>query len=358
MSNFSSISLNNFRSYAQKSLSLSGGVTIIVGPNGSGKTNIVEALYVLCSGGSFRNADRDMIKHGEPWFRLEATYGDRSRVLTCKADELSKIEKQWLLDGSKKARLPHSHRLPVVLFEPDHLRLLRESPSHRRDYLDALLAKIQPDFIWLKHQFERVLLQRNMILKKRLPPTLRDDHLFAWDIKFVDLAEQIVSRRCALLGEFNRQMSQIYSSIAGKNHDVKAQYQSTVSAEDYRAGLLRALQQNAWLDAERGFTTVGPQRDDFAILLDNSLAATSASRGEIRSLLLSLKIIELQKIEEAYKTPPLLLLDDVFSELDSSRRSALAKLADQYQTFITTTDADIVAGNFSGGYEIIKTSEL
>lgn len=355
MSNFSSLYLCNFRSYEDKNLNLGGGVTIIVGPNGSGKTNIIEALFVLSSGGSFRGNDRDMVKHNQPWFRLEAACGRQQRVLTCKKDADSKTEKQWLLDGAKKVRLPHNQRLPVVLFEPDHLRLLRESPSHRREYLDALLAKIQPDFTWLKHQFERVLLQRNIILKSRLPRALRDDQLFAWDIKFVELAEQIVNRRQTLVDEFDQKLSGVYSAIANRPCHAAIKYQSTIYSQDYRASLLRALQQNANQDSERGFTSVGPHRDDFIISLENALAAASASRGEIRSLLLSLKIIELEKIHQIYKTPPLLLLDDVFSELDSSRRRALAQLAKDHQTFITTTDAEAVAGNFGQGYEVIET---
>ncbi len=357
MGSFSSLRLCNFRSYVDKNLSLDSGVTIIVGPNGSGKTNIIEALFVLSAGGSFRGNDRDMVMHQQPWFRLEAVCGQQQRVLTCKTDAGSKIEKQWLLDGSKKARLPHGQRLPVVLFEPDHLRLLRESPSHRRDYIDALLSKIQPDFTWLKHQFERVLMQRNIILKSRLPRAMRDDQLFAWDIKFVELAEQIFRRRQSLINEFDQKLSDVYSSIANRPHQATIRYQSTIFGQDYRANLLCALQQNANQDSERGFTSVGPHRDDFVVLLDNSLASTSASRGEIRSLLLSLKIIELQKMHEIYKTPPLLLLDDVFSELDSSRRSALAQLAKDHQTFITTTDAEAIAGNFGQGYEVIETSE-
>lgn len=355
MAGYRALTLHNFRSYTEYSAEFSDGVTIIVGPNGSGKTNLLEALYVLSHGTSFRGADRDMVRRDGDWFRLEATYDGLERVMTCQLGIDAKIEKQFVLDGVKKARLLHAQRVPVVLFEPDHLRLLRESPSHRREYIDTLLAKLKPDFTWTKHQFERVLLQRNNILKRRLPPAQRDDQLFVWDIKFAELAEQIVRQRKELVAKWNEAMGGVYSDIARRTHTVRVDYESTVDAEDYRAGLLKLLQHNAARDSERGFTTVGPHRDDIVVYLDDAPAATAASRGEMRSLLLSLKIIELRMLHELNDAPPLLLLDDVFSELDASRRQALAALAKDYQTLITTTDADAIIEHFLDGYNIIAT---
>ncbi len=352
---YSSLTLHNFRSYAEYSVEFEPAVNIIVGPNGSGKTNMLEALYVLSAGTSFRGVDRDMVARGSDWFRLEAAHGGLQRVMTCQIEPDSKVDKQFTIDGVKKARLLPAQRVPVVLFEPEHLRLLRDSPSHRREFMDVLLAKLQPDYTWLKHQFERVLLQRNNILKRRLPPAMRDDQLFVWDIKFAELAEQITSRRRALVAQFAEQISEVYSGIARHTHHVDLAYESTVTGSDYRASLLKALQTNAARDSERGFTTVGPHRDELLVALDGAAAATAASRGEMRSLLLSLKIIELRLLHAHHDTPPLLLLDDVFSELDSSRRQALAALAKDYQTLITTTDADAIIEHFLDGYHIIAT---
>lgn len=356
MAAYHSLTLHNFRSYSEYSVEFEPGVNIIVGPNGSGKTNLLEALYVLSHGSSFRANDRDMIRHGSDWFRLEGLYDDSQRTLTCQLTPDGRIDKQCTLDGAKKARLTHAQRVPVVLFEPDHLRLLRASPSHRREYLDTLLAKLQPDFTWLKHQFERVLLQRNNILKRRLPPKQREDQLFVWDIKFAELAEHIVRRRQALVAAFAADMAEVYSTIARREHTVGVVYQNSLpDTADYRASLLRALQASAGTDSERGFTTIGPHRDDLAVTLDNAPAASTASRGEIRSLLLSLKIMELRQLHNVGDIAPLLLLDDVFSELDTARRQALASLAKDYQTLITTTDADAIVEHFLEGYKVIAT---
>lgn len=355
MGAYASLTLYNFRSYGEYSVEFGAGVNIIVGPNGSGKTNMLEALYVLSHGTSFRGTDREMIAHAGDWFRLEAAYDGLQRTMTAQVDTQGKLDKQFTLDGVKKARLMHAQRIPVVLFEPEHLRLLRASPSHRRDYLDTLLAKLQPDFTWVKHQFERVLLQRNNILKRRLPPAQRDDQLFVWDIKFAELAEQIVQRRQELVQHFGARMSEVYSTIARRDHTVKLTYENTVPGEDYRNNILKLLQANTQHDSDRGFTTVGPHRDELVVALDGAAAASAASRGEMRSLLLALKIIELRMLHEHFEVAPLLLLDDVFSELDASRRQALAQLAQDYQTLITTTDADAIVEHFLEGYNVIAT---
>ncbi|HSW80952.1 MAG TPA: DNA replication/repair protein RecF [Candidatus Saccharimonas sp.] len=354
MASFHSLRLQHFRSYADYTVEFSDGVNIIVGPNGSGKTNLLEALYVLATGGSFRGHDRDLLKHRQEWFRIDGQYGEEQRSLTYRQNG-DTAEKQFVIDGAKKARLTHQQRLPVVLFEPDHLRLLRESPSKRRDYLDALLTRLQPDFAWLKHQFERVLTQRNAMLKRRLPSFQLEDQLFAWDIKFVELAEQIVARRERLVADLQAQASDVYSSIARKPHVVALEHQSIVGGTNYHDSLLRALSERLTRDVERGFTSVGPHRDDFSVLLDGAPAANAASRGETRSLLLTLKIIELRLVADQQDATPLLLLDDVFSELDAARRHALAELAKSYQTLITTTDADAIIEHFQGGYRIIAT---
>ncbi len=351
---YTSIRLQSFRSYSDYSADLKNGVTIVVGPNGSGKTNLLESLFVLSTGSSFRAHDRELLMHDREWFRIDGAWDDQTRVLTYRALG-DKIEKQFIIDGAKKARLTHAWRVPVVLFEPDHLRLLRSSPTSRRDYVDGLLTKLQPDFTWLKHQFERTLLQRNNVLKKRLPPTVRDDQLFVWDVKFADLAEQVVVRRQQLIAQLNMRLADVYSTIAGKKSTAELTYQSTAEQLDYRAALLRALQQSIERDHLRGFTGVGPQRDDFSIALNGEPAAATASRGEVRSLLLALKMIELTLLESRADQQPLLLLDDVFSELDTSRRRALASLARQYQTIITTTDADAVAQHFGNDYQRIST---
>jgi len=350
------LTLQNFRSYDSYAVALSQGVTIVVGPNGSGKTNLLEALYVVSTGSSFRASDRDLVRRDAPWFRIEAQHDDDLRVLTYSLEE-TQSPKHFNLDGVKRVRLSHQQKIPVVLFEPDHLRLLSGPPSARRDYLDGVLSRLQPDFARARSQFERALLQRNNILKhaERRSPVV-DDQLFVWNIKLAELSEQIAERRLGLIEFINQHIDELYSHIADMPSKVHLEYESELSAGHYKQAMLTRLDSQLDKDIARGFTGVGPHRDDFAVHLNGARSDVTASRGEMRSLLLTLKMIELQLLSDQSTRPPLLLLDDVFSELDSVRRRTLAMLARPYQTIITTTDADIVKDYFDKDVSIIETA--
>lgn len=354
---YHSLSLKNFRSYSDHSVQLSPSVNIIVGPNGSGKTNLLEALYVLSQGTSFRVSDKDLVQHGQEWLRLEAVYEDKLRVMKYKLGDTP--PKEFNLDGVKKQRLTHQQRVPLVLFEPNELRLLNGSPQRRRDYIDALVGRLWPAAARLKGQYERALLQRNNIIRQAAerPSGVFDDQFFVWDIKLSEYAAGLVERRLELIKTWNERLSELYSSIAGAQHQVKVVYKSGILAEDYKTALLQQLTARRQADIARGFTSIGPHRDDLVIVLNDADASLSASRGELRTLVLAIKIIELNLLNELSDKRPLLLLDDVFSELDAVRRRALAELARDFQTIITTTDADVVADYFASGYHLIDVSD-
>lgn len=354
---YKNLKLQGFRSYDSYTVNLNPGVTIVVGPNGSGKTNLLEALYVISTGTSFRAGDRDLVRRDAAWFRIEATYDDDTRILTYNLED-SQSPKHFNLDGVKRVRLGYQQKIPVVLFEPDHLRLLSGSPSARRDYLDGVLARLQPDFARARSQFERALLQRNNILKhaERRSQAL-DDQLFVWNIKLAELSESIAERRLGLLAFMNGHIDELYSHIADTPSKVHLEYESDLSVNHYKQSMLARMESQLDRDIARGFTGVGPHRDDFAVHLNGARSDVTASRGEMRSLLLTLKMIELNLLREQHSHTPLLLLDDVFSELDSVRRRTLAALAKPYQTIITTTDADIVKDYFGDDVSLIKTAE-
>lgn len=354
---YTHLSLQGFRSYQNFSVAIDPGVTIVVGPNGSGKTNLLEALYVISTGSSFRAGDKDLLAHQADWFRVEARHDDTERVLMYDSTN-PQSPKHFKLDGVKRTRLSYQHKIPVVLFEPDHLRLLNGSPAARRDYLDNVLARLQPDFARSHSQFERALLQRNNILKRAERRSVAlDDQLFAWDIKLTELAEHIVERRLGLIAFINARINDLYSHIAAAPSKVRLDYESSVLFAGYKQHMLSALDASLDKDLQRGFTGVGPHRDDFSVHLNDARSATTASRGEIRTLLLTLKMIELQLLQDQQAHPPLLLLDDVFSELDMVRRQTLATLARPYQTIITTTDADVVRGYFDSRLSILPIAK-
>jgi DNA replication and repair protein RecF len=351
---YSFLSLKQFRSYKEAAFEFSPSVNIVAGPNGSGKTNLLEAVYVLSQGASFRVSDKDLITEHCEWFRLDGRYGEQHRVLTY--DQTKTPNKQFLLDNVKKQRLTYVQKVPLVLFEPNELRLLNGSPQRRRDYVDALLARLWPEAAAARHRFERALLQRNNLIRQAefRPLEALEDALFVWDIKLAEYAATLVGRRLELLGRWNERLSDAYSRIAATPTTVQVIYSSEVALENYKADLLRQLVGRRHRDIARGFTSVGPHREDITVVLNGADAAVTASRGELRTLVLAIKIIELELLDSLSDKHPLLLLDDVFSELDTTRRRSLAEQARQFQTIITTTDADTAARYFAKNHNLIN----
>lgn len=348
------IRLQNFRSYRDASFELSPGVNIIVGPNASGKTNLLEAVLVVSGGRSYRSADDNLIRHGADWGRIDAHTPKGMRSAIFKRQELSsKINKQFLIDDKPYKRLPLAKNQPVVLFEPNHLSLINGEPALRREFLDNFLEKLVPGFDDTRAKYTRALRQRNALLKR---PSRGDSQLFAWNLRLSELGGQIALARQELIGRVSKLLTSTYSELASQKHKLTAQYKSPIRLDNYASHLLQKLEESLEQDVLRGFTAHGPHRDDLTIWLNKTPMSLSASRGEVRTLLLALKIIELKLLESDHGHSPLLLLDDVFSELDGKRRRAVAEYLNRYQTFITTTDADIVAKHFVQKFNLIPTT--
>ena len=345
--------LQNFRSYKDASFELNQGVNIIVGPNASGKTNLLEAILVLAKGNSYRARDQELIKFKKPWARLDS-HNENSEQRTVKIVTNPQPAKTYELDGKIYKRLHINHTLPVVLFEPNHLQLLSGSPERRRDYLDDLLEQIIPGFTTTRRHYKRTLAQRNRLLKQG--PKASRSQLFPWDLRLSQLAGQIVRARQELVERLNKDITLLYKEISKTNTKVITKYDQRWATNNYESQFLKKLEADHSQDQDRGFTGSGPHREDLLVLFNERAAQETASRGEIRTTILALKIIELQIIAATRGQTPILLLDDVFSELDGRRRHALTDYLSTYQTFITTTDADIVTKHFTDNSNIIALS--
>lgn len=339
-----SLELHNLRLFESVSYEFEPGVTIIIGPNASGKTTVLEALLLACQGSSYRAADGAVVRGGKDWARIEAVQSDDTiRKLTIKVVD-EKTEKKFTIQGKEYKRLPARQKIPTVLFEPNQLVRLTSSPELRRSLLDDLLQQIDPEFSHNRKAYLRALSQRNNLLKD---PAQARKQIFAWNVRLSEYGAQVVKSRRALLSLINEKISELYSELAGKHHTLQLEYESRISPENYGAGLLRALEANLEKDITRGFTGYGPHRDDIVFYLNNASLKDTGSRGEVRTTLLAMKVVEAQLLSEKTGKDPILLLDDVLGELDGYRRKTLAKLLNNYQTFITTTDADIVKRQFA-----------
>ena len=341
----SDLRLQNFRSYDDASFEFGEGVNIIVGPNGSGKTNLLEAILVLARGSSYRVSDAELVRFDTGWFRLDAQVEPGDKARTVKLQTNPRPAKTYELDGKTYQRLTLPHMVPVVLFEPNHLQLLHGAPEVRRNYLDDILEQTNPGFSSFRRNYRRILAQRNALLKRPKKPTTQE--LFPWNLRLSELGATITRARAELSAQLANKLTGIYSEISQAKTLVTLAYQPKFPLDRYESHLLGKLESHLHEDIARGFTAYGPHREDFIVTFDGKPADEYASRGETRTALLALKIIELQLLEQVRGQTPLLLLDDVFSELDGARRRALTGFLQRYQTFLTTTDADVVIKHFT-----------
>lgn len=354
---YTSIHLKNYRSYSDFSVEFGDGVNIVVGPNASGKTNLLEALLVASVGGSFRVNDRALIRYGEEELRLVATTNtDQERIVSIKTVGPDKTAKEFRINQVKHKRLSSNKVVPTVLFEPEHLRMIHGSPELRRDYLDTLLSQTTPEYKTTLNRYKKTLAHRNRLLKQERRTPSRDS-IFVWDVQLSQYGEKLNSARRQLVEQINKEASTVYSAVSGKKSSLNLLYNRTgYTADDYGSWLLKNLHSRFEVDLQRGFTTIGPHREDVEFIINQTSAAESASRGETRSIVLVCKILELSLIEATLDQKPIILLDDVFSELDGSRRLALTDYLKNHQTIITTTDADAIVKSFLDGYTVIATS--
>lgn len=346
--------LQNFRSYTDSSFELSPSVNIIVGPNTSGKTNLLEALLVLACGSSYRAKDPELIQFDKPWARLDVDLSSGNHR-AIKIELEPQPIKTYDLDGKIYKRLTLAHSIPVVLFEPNHLQLLSGGPERRRNYLDDLLEQTTTGYGSLRRQYKRALAQRNTLLKHGHNNSIKNQ-IFPWDLRLSQLAGQMVRYRSELVDRISGEVGPLYKDLSHSKTKVTVAYESQWPSDSYETNFLKKLENSLETDRQRGFTSSGPHREDLNVYFDGHLAQETASRGEARTTVLALKIIELKILSEARETTPLLLLDDVFSELDGKRRHALTDYLAPYQTFITTTDADLVLQHFTEKSHVIPLS--
>jgi DNA replication and repair protein RecF len=337
------MSVNNVRSHSASTFTFSPTVNAVVGPNGSGKTSVLEAIYVLLRGSSFRGSVTEILQYGANTMRLKLTIDDTNlstRSLAYQHTEQASLKK-WDINGKKYAKLPIANRLPVVLFEPDLARLVTGSPDRRRQYLDNIAGQLDMEVAQAQSKFERALRQRNQLLKLR-HPNIKPE-LFVWDTQLARLSETIVQARLSVIISLQKDISMYYKQLGGSD-EVVLSYQSSVSNEpkQYASRLLQFLEASLQRDLAVGHTSFGPHRDDLEILLADQLANERASRGEVRSIVIACKLLEAEILAKYYQSrnqKPLLLLDDVLSELDLVHQDRVLGGFKDYQVILTTTDA-------------------
>ena len=331
--------LTDFRSYATADVVLSPGVTAILGSNGQGKTNLLEALGYLATLESFRGAPTEaLIRDGagaaivraegdvdgrEVLIEAEVALGGRGRVFLNK----QRLQRARELLGA----------LRVSVFAPDDLDLVKGAPAGRRRFLDDTLVALHTRHDQLRGDLERVLRQRNTLLKQAAGGSRFDESaaftLDVWDTKLTELGEALALARSDLVDRLEPVLNDTYGAVAGvEKADIEVVYEAPWRAEGLAAALARVRQD----ELRRGVTLVGPHRDDLGVRIAGLPSRTHASQGEQRSLALALRLAAHELVTANTGTPPVLLLDDVFSELDPDRSDALLAHLPPGQTLLTS----------------------
>jgi len=348
LSMLKNLELFNFRNYSKASFDFEK-TTILIGPNGIGKTNIIEAIYMISTGRSWRtNRDNELINWGNDFMKilitLEAQEAKTLEMLMQKEGPATPQKKSVKMNGVKKRLAEFLGVMPAVLFSPEELRLIDGSPVHRRRFLDILLCEMEKKYVIGLLDLAKIIKSRNKLLFFIKIGQAEMKELEFWDEKLITLGSFIIRKREKVIDYINKNLSKTYQNISGAGENLEIKYKPTVKPEEYEETLIAGRDR----EIENTATLFGPHRDDFTFYLDGKDITTFGSRGEFRSAVLALKIAELDYFTTEGKTRPILLLDDIFSELDRRRRMHLSKIIQDCQTIITTTDLDHVEENLRG----------
>lgn len=324
-----SIKLTNFRNHADYYLDCNPDTTLILGKNGCGKTSVLEAIYIATRGKSFRATDPDIIKHGAKFYRIELKT-DTGEQITVTYDGANKA---YLIMDKKTRRLPKAHKYPTILFQPSDLNLVSGSPSRHREYFDHFFSGLSEEYSQLLSRYNKALRQRNEILKSEHTAPAS---LFSWNILLAKYGTKLNQYRQTFTTDINQHLTDTYASIADNQDIINLFYQTEVDYDEN--SYLNTLERNFQKDLCVGHTTFGIHKDDFEFEFNHNPADGSASRGESRSIILALKFIEANMIINELNQKPIILLDDVFSELDDTRRKCLVDNFKNHQVIITSVE--------------------
>ena len=331
------IMLVNYRNYDELNIELSKSVNVFIGDNAQGKTNILEAIYYGAFAKSHRTPrDKELIN----WNKDKAYIS----LLVGKDRLDKKIDINILRDG-KKAIKVNSIKVNkigelfgtfnVVMFSPEDLKVIKEAPSLRRRLLDMELSQINKKYYFNLVQYNKILNERNILLKNK---KINLDVLEVYDLQLVEYAYYIISERLNYIEKINFYGKEIHKEITSGKEQIRFKYNSTVSnLGDFKANFLKKLQDNINRDREKGVTSIGPHRDDFNVYINDIDAKVFGSQGQQRTAVLTIKFSALKIIKEITGEYPVLLLDDVLSELDMSRKRYILSTISGIQTIITCT---------------------
>lgn len=329
------LSLKNYRNLEETKIILNENINIFYGDNAQGKTNILESVYVCATGRSHRtHIDNELIAFKKKEAHIQ--------ICLCKDKTTEKIDVHLKRDGKKGMAV---NNIPikkigdifgvvhVVIFSPEDLSLVNMGPSNRRRFLDMELCQLSRIYFYNLQQYYKILKQRNNLLKTLKNNIKKKDTLFVWDEQLIQMGVNIINARSEFVKKISSIASDIHKRITGDKEELFIQYKPNVSTKDF----YNRLNRNAEHDIFMGSTSVGPHKDDLIFFINDSDVKNYGSRGQQRTASLSVKLAEVEIIKEEKSKTPVLLLDDVLSELDETRQNFLIENIKDIQTVITGT---------------------
>ncbi|MHB9130909.1 MAG: DNA replication/repair protein RecF [Armatimonadota bacterium] len=356
------LQLEHFRNYPSLDLTLGPGMHVLAGANAQGKTNLLEAVYAIATGHSPRtNQEVELIEwdaevaravgdfhstqRGE--FTVELSLGHKAPLADGRRS--SSIQKRIKVNGAARQLVDLAGLVPVVLFLVDDLEIIRGEPARRRAFLDADLSAMSRTYAWALRQYTRVLEHRNRLLKDIRDGAASVADLMPWDVQLASFGGRLLEVRTRFVGELNEVSGGVYQGLTASAQRMSIAYRCEWAEldrvpnnrEELTALLSAALVVAEADEIRRGTSLVGPHRDDLQFLVDGRDIRQFGSQGEQRTAALALRVSEFSLLHELFSEPPVLLLDDILSELDRTRRGALLEhLAPIAQVIVTTTDVD------------------
>lgn len=359
------LQLEDFRSYAAAELHPEPGLTIVAGPNGAGKTNLLEAIFVAVTGRSHRaGSDAELVRHGRPFARVRLDLADADGAATARVelvvpavDAPPEHRKRVTVNGLARRASSIGDTVRVVLFRPEEMLLLVGSPSERRRFLDAILAQRHRAAARDLAELGRILGQRNALLRAIRREEMEPEGLAFWDEQLAVVGARVMAARLELVGELSARLPALHDAVASdaeRGEPVRLGYADTLKdawperaaaaapapstgqlAEAYRRRIRAVREKELW----NGVSLVGPHRDDLRVELGGREVATHASRGQQRTIILALKLAETDLLGADGAPTPIVLLDDIFSELDADRSErSLGLLLERGQVLVTMAD--------------------
>ncbi|MCR5503154.1 MAG: DNA replication/repair protein RecF [Lachnospiraceae bacterium] len=348
-----SLELTDYRNYGELAISFDEGTTVLFGDNAQGKTNILEALYLSATTRSHKGSkDRDIIQFQKSESHI--------KTILVKDDIETKIDmhlrgeksKIVAIDGKKIKKAAELMGLcNIVFFSPEDLGIIKNGPSERRRFADMELCQLDQFYLYNLNNYNKIISQRNRLLKDIFfSPELKET-LSIWDSQLVSYGSKIMERRASFAGQISEIIRDYHRKLSGGKEEIVVKYEPNVSIEDYGSEIEKSRER----DVRAKMTTVGPHRDDFSFIVNGIDIRKFGSQGQQRTAALSLKLSEIELVKTITGDTPVLLLDDVLSELDSSRQNYLLDSIGDVQTIITCTGLDDFVNN---NFKINKTYRI